>query len=97
MVVLTRVVVPPFANASLTVESTALGDVDYEWFDADGAQNNVGSGPKYATVPITTPHSYYVTATTPCGTTKSRIVTVRPVVIDPPPPPPKPRHRSVKH
>ena len=88
-------IVPQFTNASLTVDSTALGDVDYEWFDADGAQNNVGFGKTYATVPITSPHNYFVTATTPCGTAKSRIVHVEAA---PPPPPPKPpRHRAVRH
>ncbi|HXA17830.1 MAG TPA: hypothetical protein VN380_12610 [Thermoanaerobaculia bacterium] len=92
------VVVPRNTNASLTVQSTALGDVDYEWFDADGAQNNVGSGPKYATVPITTPHRYFVTATTPCGTATSRVVQVAPAVDPPPPPPPPtPRHRAARH
>jgi hypothetical protein len=89
------VIVPQFANASLTVDSTALGDVDYEWFDADGAQNNVGFGKKYATVPITSPHNYFVTATTPCGTAKSRIVHVQPA--PPPPPATPPRHHAVRH
>ena len=88
------VTVPLLANALLTVQATALGDVDYEWFDADGAQNNVGSGSKYATVPVTSPHNYFVTATTPCGTTKSRIVHVQPEVVEPPPPT---RHRAARH
>jgi len=91
------VVVPVNTNAVLSVESTALGDIDYEWFDADGAHNNVGSGPKYATVPITTPHNYFVTATTPCGTATSRIVHVQPADLKPPPPPPPPRHHAVRH
>ena len=90
--------VPPLSTALLTVQATALGDVDYEWFDADGAQKNVGSGPRYATVPVTAPHNYFVTATTPCGTAKSRIVRVQPAVVDPPPPPPPlPRHRAARH
>jgi len=91
------VVVTVNTNAVLSVESTALGDIDYEWFDADGAHNNVGSGPKYATVPITTPHNYFVTATTPCGTATSRIVHVQPADLKPPPPPLPPRHHAVRH
>ena len=89
--------VPPFANATLSVEANSIGDIEYEWHEATGAQNTVGFGTKYVTVPITAPHDYYVIASTPCGTATSRIVHVRPVVIDPPPPPPPPRHRAAKH
>lgn len=89
------VTVPLLANAALSVEATALGDVDYEWFDAAGAQPNVGSGAKITTTPVTAPHTYFVTATTPCGTATSRFVHVQPAA--PPPPPPPPRHRAARH
>ena len=89
------VTVPRFANAPLSVEATALGDIDYEWFDAAGAQPNVGSGPKITTTPVTAPHTYFVTATTPCGTATSRLVHVQPAAVDPPPP--LPRHRAARH
>jgi hypothetical protein len=91
------VAVPPFANATLSVQANSIGDIEYQWFDATGAQNSVGFGTKYVTVPITAPHDYFVVATTPCGSAKSRIVHVRPVVIDPPPPQPPPRHRAARH
>lgn len=89
------VIVPPASFATLTVEASTLGGVDYEWFDADGAQPNLGGGPKYSTVAITSPHNYYVTVTTPCGTVRSRTVNVRPATVEPPPP--QPRHHAVKH
>ncbi|HXH38698.1 MAG TPA: hypothetical protein VNN08_08725, partial [Thermoanaerobaculia bacterium] len=88
------VTVQPLSSASLTVQATALGDVDYEWFDAAGAHPNVGSGPRFGTPPVTAPHDYYVTATTPCGTTQSRTVHVQPAVQPPPVPP---RHHAVRH
>ncbi|HSY52397.1 MAG TPA: hypothetical protein VLC46_26585 [Thermoanaerobaculia bacterium] len=89
------VTVPPLSSALLSVEVTALGDVDYEWFSATGAQTNVGGGSRFGTPPVTGPLDYYVTATTPCGTVQSRIVHVQPAVVQPPPPPP--RHRAVRH
>jgi len=91
------VAVPPFGNATLSVEANSIGDIEYEWHDATGAQSIVGFGTKYVTVPISAPHDYYVIAKTPCGSAQSRTVHVRPVVIDPPPPPPPPRRRAARH
>ena len=89
------VTVPPLSSPLLSVEATALGDVDYIWYSATGAQPIVGSGPRFGTPPVTGPLDYYVTATTPCGTVQSRIVHVQPAAVELPPPPP--RHRAARH
>jgi hypothetical protein len=89
------VTVPLLGTAQLSADVTALGSADFLWFDATGSQKNVGAGPKFGTPPVTGPQSYYVTATTPCGTVTSRVVHVTLAAIPPPPPPP--RHRATKH
>jgi hypothetical protein len=70
--------VPWGSRATLEVPVDSIGPMAYSWYDARGLPLLVAQSQTYTTPPITAPQSYYLVATSPCGSAQSRAFTLTP-------------------
>jgi hypothetical protein len=73
------VVVPYGARATLTATAIGSAAVRYVWSDRSSLPAPIAEGQRFTTPRVTAPQFYAVAAVTPCGTTDSRVVAVKPL------------------